>query len=72
MQLCTGRTHQIRVHFQYIGHPLIGDTLYGGKHGKIEGQCLHCSKLCFEHPVNKKMIHIEIDHKQLNQWYDLI
>ena len=54
MQLCTGRTHQIRVHFQYIGHPLIGDTLYGGKHGKIEGQCLHCSKLCFEHPVNKK------------------
>ncbi|MDK4212836.1 RluA family pseudouridine synthase [Staphylococcus warneri] len=72
VQLCTGRTHQIRVHFQYIGHPLIGDTLYGGKHGKIQGQCLHCSKLCFEHPVNKKMIHIEIDHKQLNQWYDLI
>ncbi|MBL3398207.1 RluA family pseudouridine synthase [Staphylococcus pasteuri] len=72
VQLCTGRTHQIRVHFQHLGHPLIGDTLYGGKHDKIEGQCLQCYKLTFEHPVSKNTIEITTDYKQLNQWYDMI
>ena len=51
---------------------LIGDTLYGGKHDKIEGQCLQCYKLTFEHPVSKNTIEITTDYKQLNQWYDMI
>lgn len=52
--LLTGRTHQIRVHFAYIGHPLLGDTLYGKSSNIIDRQALHCQKLCFIHPVTKK------------------
>ena len=50
-RLETGRTHQIRVHFKYIGHPLIGDPLYGTR--KVigdNGQFLHAHKLGFIHP----------------------
>ncbi len=46
----TGRTHQIRVHFSYIGHPLEGDTLYGGRDEFIKRQALHCGKITFSHP----------------------
>ena len=47
----TGRTHQIRVHMAHIGHPLLGDTVYGGKPDKgLEGQCLHARELKFIHP----------------------
>ena len=52
-QLETGRTHQIRVHMQAIGHPLAGDPLYGGDRDnpfKTQGQCLHAEKLGFVHP----------------------
>ena len=42
VKIHTGRTHQIRVHFSYIGHPLLGDDLYGGKQDKILRQALHC------------------------------
>lgn len=50
--LKTGRTHQIRVHMAYIGHPLIGDTLYGkGKSILIDRQALHSYKISFLHPV---------------------
>lgn len=52
-KLETGRTHQIRVHMQSIGHPLAGDTLYHGEKGnpfKTEGQCLHAAKIGFIHP----------------------
>lgn len=57
-RLETGRTHQIRVHMSYIGHPVLGDPLYGGdscsfcrQHpALIEGQCLHAGKLEFTHP----------------------
>ena len=42
IKIHTGRTHQIRVHFSYIGHPLLGDELYGGKQDKILRQALHC------------------------------
>lgn len=51
VSLETGRTHQIRVHFFFIGHPLAGDTLYGGNKTHINRQALHCSKLCFIHPI---------------------
>lgn len=49
----TGRTHQIRVHMAYIGHPLAGDDVYGPKKviTELEGQCLHAAKLGFIHPV---------------------
>ncbi len=47
----TGRTHQIRVHMAHIGHPLLGDTVYGGRPDKgLEGQCLHARSLKFLHP----------------------
>jgi 23S rRNA pseudouridine1911/1915/1917 synthase len=46
----TGRTHQIRVHFSHIGHPLLGDILYGGK-PLFKRQALHAAKLEFTHPI---------------------
>ncbi|PYZ93488.1 RNA pseudouridine synthase [Salipaludibacillus keqinensis] len=56
VRLDTGRTHQIRVHMAAIGHPLIGDTLYGGKALHMERQALHSSELCFYHPITKKKL----------------
>lgn len=47
----TGRTHQIRVHFSYIGHPLEGDDMYGGSLSFIKRQALHCAEISFIHPV---------------------
>lgn len=47
----TGRTHQIRVHFASIGHPLAGDDLYGGSRERIARQALHCAKQSFAVPV---------------------
>ena len=60
-KLLTGRTHQIRVHFAYIGHPLLGDSLYGKKSDLIEGQALHCYKLQFLHPVTFEELVIKCD-----------
>jgi len=56
VQLETGRTHQIRVHFQALGHPLIGDSLYGGDMDILTRQALHCAKLQFIHPVTKQAL----------------
>lgn len=53
LHLETGRTHQIRVHLSHIGHPLLGDDLYGGSKDKIKRQALHCSELNFVHPLKK-------------------
>lgn len=50
LQLLTGRTHQIRVHMQYLGHPLVGDDLYGGQRDFIGRQALHAAKLTLLHP----------------------
>jgi 23S rRNA pseudouridine1911/1915/1917 synthase len=53
LKLETGRTHQIRVHMKYIGHPLVGDPAYGGKSGRtlgMSGQALHAGLLGFVHP----------------------
>lgn len=54
IKLHTGRTHQIRVHLAYIGHPLVGDFLYGEP--LKCGYFLHCSKLCFPHPTSREII----------------
>ena len=56
INLETGRTHQIRVHFKAIGHPLVGDTMYGEADERIAHQCLHCSRITFRHPVSEKII----------------
>ncbi len=57
----TGRTHQIRVHMAYIGHPLVGDPVYGFKKQRfnLEGQLLHAKKLGFIHPGSKKYMEFE-------------
>ena len=51
-KLETGRTHQIRVHMAHIGHPILGDTVYGHKKPELgqDSQCLHAGILCFRHP----------------------
>jgi len=51
-RLETGRTHQIRVHMAHIGHPILGDTVYGRKKPELgqDSQCLHAGCLCFKHP----------------------
>lgn len=55
----TGRTHQIRVHFSHIGHPILGDTLYGHHSELINRQALHSYKITFMHPITKKIIILE-------------
>lgn len=57
----TGRTHQIRVHMSYIGHPLVGDPVYGYKKQKfsLNGQMLHAKKLGFIHPTTEKYMEFE-------------
>ena len=52
----TGRTHQIRVHLAYIGHPLLGDSLYGHPSDIINRQALHSYKISFLHPISNKEI----------------
>lgn len=56
----TGRTHQIRVHMSHIGHPVLGDWLYGGDNVLlIERQALHAARLTFTHPITKKRMTLE-------------
>ena len=61
-KLKTGRTHQIRVHMAHIGHPLLGDEVYGpAKKSKFktDGQCLHAKTLGFVHPVSGEYIEVD-------------
>ena len=62
-RLETGRTHQIRVHMAYIGHPVYGDTVYGAKRpvAGLTGQCLHAVGLEFVHPRSGEMITLRCD-----------
>lgn len=62
IQLHTGRTHQIRVHFAHIGFPLLGDDLYGGSLDcGIERQALHCFHLSFVHPFSAERMILEAE-----------
>ena len=60
-RLETGRTHQIRVHMACIGHPLLGDTVYGAKKPVpgLAGQCLHARRLSFIHPRTGERVTVE-------------
>ena len=57
-RLETGRTHQIRVHMAHIGHPILGDTVYGHKKTELgqDSQCLHAGMLCFRHPRDERPV----------------
>ena len=59
-RLETGRTHQIRVHMAYIGHPILGDTVYGAKKEVpgLTGQCLHAVGLRFLHPRTHEVVEL--------------
>ena len=61
LRLETGRTHQIRVHMAYLGHPVAGDPVYGPKNGvtSLGGQCLHAGLLGFVHPKSGEFIRVE-------------
>ncbi len=56
----TGRTHQLRLHCQFIGHPILGDTLYADEEtqSKSERLLLHASNICFEHPISTESLNI--------------
>ncbi len=61
LRLETGRTHQIRVHMAFAGHPLAGDTMYGDFMPQIGHQLLHCRRCFFEHPVTGEMLEFKAD-----------
>ena len=61
LRLETGRTHQIRVHMAYLGHPLAGDPVYGPKKGiaELHGQCLHAKCIGFRHPRDGRWLEFD-------------
>ncbi len=70
-RLETGRTHQIRVHMASIGHPLLGDVVYGSKKPVpgLAGQCLHAKRLSFVHPRTGKRVTVECE---LPDWFQTV
>ena len=70
-RLETGRTHQIRVHMAHIGHPILGDGVYGRKKPELgqDSQCLHAGTLCFAHPRDG---HLVIVHAELPEYFQAV
>lgn len=67
-QLETGRTHQIRVHMKYIGHPLVGDTKYGApKTTERDGQALFAKTIGFQHPITNEWLEFSIEQPKYFQ-----
>lgn len=64
VKLLTGRTHQIRVHFSYLGYPLAGDRMYGGDLSRIDRQALCCTRMKFAHPVSGEKMDFQIEMGQ--------
>lgn len=58
IELLTGRTHQVRVHFSYLKNPLLGDDLYGGSTNHINRHALHCYDLQFVHPITQEQVRL--------------
>jgi 23S rRNA pseudouridine1911/1915/1917 synthase len=58
-RLMTGRTHQIRVHLASIGHPVVGDTVYGTPDERIPRQALHAWRVAFPHPETRELLEVE-------------
>ena len=62
LRLETGRTHQIRVHMAWLGHPVAGDEVYGPKNGvALGGQCLHAGLIGFNHPADGRYLEIQAE-----------
>ena len=70
-RLETGRTHQIRVHMAYLGHPLLGDTVYGNRKPVpgLAGQCLHAAQLTFTHPASGERLTVDAP---LPDWFTAV
>lgn len=73
LALHTGRTHQIRVHMKWLGHPLVGDDLYGGTRTLLNRQALHCASIGFIHPLTGEHLtftsELPVDMQMLNEHY---
>ena len=71
VRLETGRTHQIRVHLQFIGHPIAGDFLYGEEDARLPGRfALHSARLMLTHPVTRERMAFESDAPRV--FYDML
>ena len=70
-RLETGRTHQIRVHMAHIGHPILGDTVYGRKKPELgqDSQCLHAGLLSFQHPRDGRLVLV---HAELPEYFQKV